>query len=359
MEKEEPKKEAHPPASVPEQIETLGGRWLVPLIGFIYACGFLIVYTYFKGFGITDLNFIQAEYIHVGSFFLIACIALVLPLTWVKYLPASKSKYPHVTTQTILAASLMLYVIFGVLLFAPPGFYHNFAIVMFLNFLLPAGMLFTGLFADWRDGWTVEDPSKTRDPALQKLILKLQWILLSLQFVVAGITYAALSNFWEMWHSEPICISFVGLMLLIFLYGSRLISRLSRVTDKRQKLDLIISNGCIIGLLAFFAIWSFSKSIYPFIPASKGGGDFVNSSPIHIIYKSDAAGLIPNQVTSADADNHLILLEENGSFFFVADNTSLQGKNIWQGTNKPIVYEISHDAVVTIIHDNSAPQMTY
>src|ERR1039458_2876558 len=79
--------------SLKEFVEKLAG-WFVPALGVIYACGFLVVFTFFRTFGITTVDFIQAKYIHIGFIFVMACFTIIVPIRWL-YLGASRWRAEH------------------------------------------------------------------------------------------------------------------------------------------------------------------------------------------------------------------------------------------------------------------------
>src|SRR6202044_2099650 len=57
-------------------------HWFIVLVGLTYACGFLIVFTFFKSFGIDSVDLIEAKYIHVGVLFILSCLVIAMPLWW-------------------------------------------------------------------------------------------------------------------------------------------------------------------------------------------------------------------------------------------------------------------------------------
>lgn len=61
---------------------TKTAQWFIPVVGLAYGCGFLIVFTFLKRFGVNTVDFVEAKYIHIGSLFLMACITLILPIRW-------------------------------------------------------------------------------------------------------------------------------------------------------------------------------------------------------------------------------------------------------------------------------------
>lgn len=58
-------------------------QWILPIGSLAYASGFLIVLSFYKQYGIKNVDFIEAKYIHVGFLFLMACATIMLPIRWV------------------------------------------------------------------------------------------------------------------------------------------------------------------------------------------------------------------------------------------------------------------------------------
>ena len=94
--------------SIKETVSKTVG-WFLPAVGMTYACGFLIVFTFFKSYGINTVEFIEAKYIHIGSLFVMACITIILPTSWLLVLWESKDtkeliKILKVMTKAIIQA---------------------------------------------------------------------------------------------------------------------------------------------------------------------------------------------------------------------------------------------------------------
>ena len=343
------------PTSTLELVEGVFIRWFVPLLGLVYASGFLIVFTFLRRYGITNIEFVEAKYIHVGSFFLMAGIAIIMPFLWMPYwLPFLRKQslsYPHTTRPTIWGASMMLTVLFSVIAFAPVGFFRLHPWEITLNLFLPALLLVTGLLADKLHIRRITEAQQFFD---KSIINFSQWIIAAIQFFVMVVTVKQLDGLWKMLHADLSCLFFVVLMLLVFLYGKRLLYRLPQAKSRGQKFNLIFSNGCIMGLFIYFAIWNFACSIYTFIPAFKGGGDFSLEPSIHLVFKPDSLAGIPAQVIAANNDNHLVILEQTDKLVYLADKTAADGAENWWKTRPP-VYEVQMDTITTIEHDNTLP----
>ena len=156
-------------------------------------------------------------------------------------------------------------------------------------------------------------------------------------------------------------IYFVFFILLIFAIFIRNVYRFRQIqTDKTRQTHLIISTLCILGILFYLSILSFAHVVYPFIPAAKGGGDYTESLPVHIVFSSNSelygnvASTIPPEIkTNLDA-HRMIMLDENNSFVFLAktNDPDTNGPAGWRNGNKPKVYEIRRDAILSITYFN-------
>ena len=153
-----------------------GAEWFLPIVGLIYASGFLIVFTFFKSFGINSVDFIEAKYIHIGSLYAMSCVVVILPMTWLLWLIGSKtnvrkikarfrdgkfwkqlcktirrflfpdwSPHPkhgiHTTLPGIGSASFMLWAFIFLITFAPPDFAYKHPNFICFNFLFPLVIL--------------------------------------------------------------------------------------------------------------------------------------------------------------------------------------------------------------------------
>jgi hypothetical protein len=74
-------------------------HWFFAAVGLVYGCGFLVVFTFFKGFGVDSADFVEAKYIHVGVLFFMACLVVAVPLWWLVW--PMRSKMPEFFTTHI------------------------------------------------------------------------------------------------------------------------------------------------------------------------------------------------------------------------------------------------------------------
>jgi hypothetical protein len=74
-------------------------QWFFAAVGLIYGCGFLIVFSFFKSYGVDSADFVEAKYIHVGFLFFMACLVVAVPLWWLVW--PTRSKMPDTYSKRI------------------------------------------------------------------------------------------------------------------------------------------------------------------------------------------------------------------------------------------------------------------
>jgi len=177
---------------VPDKSEKLGMfvQYFVTAVGLIYGSGFLIVFTFFKRFGIDSADFVEAKYIHVGFLFLMACLVIAVPFWWLVWPIRSKPKgyysrkvwnytntihgyqdlkslvrqkineffYPdwsvnnthglHAVLPVLISMILVLWSFVMIVMFATPEFGQHHSKLLICSFLLPMTILILGFLGD-------------------------------------------------------------------------------------------------------------------------------------------------------------------------------------------------------------------
>lgn len=122
---------------------------------------------------------------------------------------------------------------------------------------------------------------------------------------------------------------------------------------KLGKIKFVISTSVIVGILLYFSVLIFARSIYPYIPYAKGGGNYSMNRSVLISFNAGAA--IPPPLIAKNQSNSLIILNENNNFIFFADRFDAGGPSGWRDTtNRPTVYKIPHDEIASITYISSA-----
>jgi len=454
-------------------------EWFLPVVGLTYACGFLIVFTFLKSYGISTVEFIEAKYIYTGSLFLLSGITIIIPFRWAyiglerwykneknrNWISELKVDFLHGRAGRIIrkmgrkyfltdwqisdehglhgtfpvtgSATCMMWCFLILLTFARPDFSYSHPKLIFWNLLFPLLIFGLAIPVDWIKGEYKESPIMSGGARF----LKFYWTLLGLfllvwfflfrdsfdsrlryfillyfliPFIVIVITWCRLyrnrphyngheterqrrmatswaffaiqwmlflMQLWvflrviiydnlrislrevfvgENWHLIQFpwvfprgAFSFVLLFLLMIFFAVRTFYRIKRIPD--INLRNIISIFCFLGVMFYFSILSFARNIYPYIPAVKGGGDYTASIPIHLTFDTNFVTSIPQPIMNDSQSNNLILLDANNSFVYLAETNDAGGPMNWRSTtNKPNVYEIRREAIISITYQNSA-----
>jgi hypothetical protein len=155
-------------------------------------------------------------------------------------------------------------------------------------------------------------------------------------------------------------IYFVLLITLIGFFIIRNSYRIKQIQDKVHRKAMFVSIAVITIPLFYISIIAFALTVYPYIPYEKGGGDYTKESPVYITFNTNAitrSGIsivLPQNLLNENVSNQLILLDENDSFVYVAGtNNKDGGPASWRnGVGKPMVYEVSREAISCIVQKN-------
>ncbi len=473
-------------------------------MGLIYGSGFLVEFTYFKSFGITDIDFIRTKYIHIGCIFLLACLVIVFPLGWLIwfwrkehadsfiraarhgrlikmswihsckwFFDGSKIEKLHSTFPVIGTVSLMLWNFFVLVAFTDMDFARKYARLITFNFGLP---LFSVLIAFAGDAFekptSMKNTSKDKNQARMKKLLKAfrlifriaaliiglgiilprcflqpifcetseanirfynstwqwmlillfgiifvsflatiilpwkwpnkysnsnwfklnvrRWVLYAIQwsvFLFQVWVFAAIAEhldvslaailFGKNWpghwfehivksHFPFGSVYFVCFMLVILFFGFRSTYRLKQIDNHNHQTFLLISTSAVIITLFYLSILCFSRFVFPYIPESRGGGDYTSKSPVEITFPTNSLafgnvrGTIPEELISEIDARHTIILDQNSTFIFLAKTNDNGGPSSWrtEGT-RPKVFEIRRDAILNISYtaDKDTPSI--
>jgi hypothetical protein len=147
---------------------------------------------------------------------------------------------------------------------------------------------------------------------------------------------------------------FIFSIVLLVFFAVRHFYRAKQLQE--ANLRTMISAFCLLGVLFYFAILSFARHIYPYIPAVKGGGDYTWSHPVKLTFDTNFVSSIPQPVMQGVESNRLILLDANSSFVFLAATNDAGGPEKWRSNtetnNRPAVYEIRREAIISITYLN-------
>lgn len=107
---------------------------------------------------------------------------------------------------------------------------------------------------------------------------------------------------------------------------------------------------CVYSLIFFFVIMVFGYSVYHYIPAAKGGGDFTDARLVSISLKQDSKVQLPDWLfsrTKKDDSKALVLIEGATNSIFVADPGEQGGPSNWRRSRacRPRIAEIPRSEI--------------
>lgn len=342
-------------------------QWFFSIGALIYASGFLVVFTFFDTLGLreTGVEFFKIKYLHVGILFLLfpALSGItVYGYTSIKRAERRRRKdgqmpeIPfHLATLIMIINLIAVFVLF--VLFAPRGYVLERELLIPLIFVTTIiGLLVLRIIASNRMHITLEDGTGSSSTVtFEKLARQLEWWLCF--GIVRGLDWYSFRgmghDLWEMFSGYNRFTSggyiFVLFLFLIFIMVWRANDRLAALTDPRLRMPTLVLTVGLTFCVFFLAILAFSYSVYPYIPAERGGGSYVESSPVILRFREMAGGAFPPEIVSGIGKNQskpLIIIEETESMLYVADLTDSGGPSEWRRNRKrPKIFALRRDII--------------
>lgn len=337
-------------------------HWFIPTVGLIYATGFLIIISFFDRYGLRESSgdFFKVKYLHAGILYWLLPLISLAPL-YGFYLLRQFSKEQAGDGEDIFKAYIpsallvtnLLFVFYVFAVFAPPGSATH------REFVIPAMFLVTlGGIILTRIGTRKLVKEGLSQRAADNIVIYARWFLCLV--IICGLDWFALGGeilrlLWEIFWGG-------GMYFFLFLLTAAFLAERTRVrskqfTDYRAKLTLRVLGGGLILATFYLSVLVFALRIYPYIPVTKGGGDYVGAPNVVLCFQGANEKLaLPDLVGTTDNDcirsKELQIIEESATSIFVADPTDAGGPRLWRTGKKPVVYEIRRDKVGTITYLN-------
>jgi hypothetical protein len=308
-------------------------QWFVPAAGIIYATGFLIITTYFDRFGLRESSsdFFKVKYIHAGILYWLIPTLVAMPF-YGFYLVSSfrkeadpQSSVFKVYLPTVLLVVNLLAVFYIVAVFAPVGFTRD------KEYAVPAMFIVTVLGII---GINLFTKHYVKDEQSDRFGNVARWVLCLV--VLFGLDVYTLNGLFQLlWDiSWKGGVYFFVFMLLALVTVERTRIRTSAVTDWRQRVALKMVAGCILVAIYYLSVLAFALRLYPYIPVTKGGGNYVDAPTAVLCFQeTNAKFALPDLVgpTSNDCipSKPLQIIEETTTSVFVADPAAAGGPPAW------------------------------
>lgn len=363
----------HDKKSLPEKIPA----WLLPILGAaIYAAGYLVVVTFLESFGLKEvyLDFWKGRYIHIGAlalalptFVCVICYFVTRGVTseekegsesaWnCKFIFAGIFTGILVLTQFIMIAFMRRHSSVD-----HESTFDSLKYGVGVTLTFAIGLAYVGKFL--REYRSIFHYAKDKSfwPKMRKCIHIIAWILLSVTSVwfLYRFIYCYSDFFRHFWQLKRETI----LAFLIYLFVLGLISvrvvRRGPKWGKDTKVNALMIVAAIGIPLYLLSLLSFAFSVFPFIPATKGGGDYTVVPQVKIYLKNKDidtnAPFLSDYFDSANRrviDQNALLIEETSSLVYVAKFKNANEPNLWRkGEIKPEILAINRADIANILYE--------
>ena len=339
------------------------------IAGLVYATGFLVVFNYLDTLGIHDApgDFFKLKYMHVGILCLVPLVLgigllfaiLMLYGVWKARRQKSRRHFARFrksrrktlsgTTPSYMGVFLLgnlLVVFYLLIMFTTFGFIRERYAYFIALCALTLGGLFVGSEVLPKIAYYIPTYCLTVLVRAYALALKLdkttipmhmrktivtraaQWIVPSFKLVL--FVAALLLDFYCFdWNDIASKFSrrtvFYLVLLLCFVYFTGRIYVLQErfASRPRQRALYRVLGICALGLLYYLVVVTFAYSIYPFIPAGRGGADLSESSAITLTCDAGQATALPTSLIGTVNQGRLtsiplVAIEEDAESILVA-----------------------------------------
>ncbi|VAW80953.1 hypothetical protein MNBD_GAMMA13-1900 [hydrothermal vent metagenome] len=335
-------------------------QWVIALGGIIYFSGFLVVMTYSERLGLRETGtvFLKTKYIHSG----ILVLSLPLILIGATYSlyeiynreksesqrkSEDESKNESATPVFYIPAVLLVYnlllVFYTMLMFSPPGYIgREKPLAVFLVFSATAiGLLFIQKLSIW-----------IKVDFQDKYQKRSRWILFLIVFV--GLNYYVFEGIYARLIEMiiPRGLYFLLFILIIGYSIFRVKLRAKEYTSASRKTALWVLFMCILFPIYYLMILSFAYGVYPYIPASRGGGDYEGSPLVSIVVDDKLRTALNGTKLYASADLEklkYVFIGETESEVYLANPCDAGGPAEWRRRNRPNILSIQKRYLKSVI----------
>lgn len=338
-----------------------GSHWFIPSVGVIYATGFLIIITFFDRYGLRESSgdFFKVKYLHAGILYWLIPLIIFAPL-YGFYLLRQFSKETREGEElfkayipSALLVTNLLFVFYVFAVFSPPGSVTQREFVIPVMFLATLGGIILS-----RVGTRKLVQEGLSQKVADNIILYTRWILCVV--IIFGLDWYAfggdlLKLLWKILLGGAWV--FFAFLLMVAFVAERTRVRSKEFSHYGARLTLKVLAGGLIIATFYLSVLAFALRVYPYIPVTKGGGDYVGAPSVVLCFQGANEKLAVLDLVGATENNcipskQLQIIEESATSIFVADPNEAGGPQSWRTGKKPVVYEIRRDKVGSITYLN-------
>jgi hypothetical protein len=338
---------------------------LAAVVAFI--SGFIIRFIYLEAFGINDLGSeaFRIKHIYVGILSLLFPICIVVPATLYiarlrdrrKERQAIESgEEPEIVTPASRQAELKLevrfysvilncylcFIFYVSILFVPLRVVQDRAEL----FLFVIVTLCTPVVVDWFA--RLHRSKRIREDI--RTTIRWSFFVISALGLTGAIVGPISKRLWSIFLDGGwFYVAFVCFIPLL-LSRANIRSHLHRDRKNKQRLRITMLLASV--MLYFSGLITFALYIFPYIPSTRGGGNFEDAPYIKIFFKASSVSANPTEAQKAAiaACDSLVLIERAGKSLYLADSKDGGPANWAKLRALPQIIELNADSVeITLI----------
>ena len=363
--------------------------WFLALVGLIYASGFLIVSSFLETHGLRDAgsDLWKIRYIRIGVFCLmVTAITNAVPY-FLKHLMSTRGIASHLLPTIVIYIALELGLFSSAMFARHLGSHENSAVFIWACGLLWSAIL--GLFvAAWieRLGKGILDEDVELRAKIKRILdripiwgsaivaaierfarsmgpdrlcrfgPRIRWVtVLATLYFLWNIAGANREVVEMLVYRLPASVMLLSFTLILGWLPWRAFSIGPKRVPESQRRSMWLLIGCLVIPTYYFALIAFSRAVFPFIPAVRGGGDYSAAPTVRVYLKEQAqretlGPYLDTTSRQVARTKPIIFLEETATTLFVASPDDAGGPCQWRldADKKPPVLSINRDAIANV-----------
>jgi hypothetical protein len=355
-------------------LEHLPGLMLL-CVGLLYGIGFLIVTLHYAQWGIHRISqeLFKAEYIHIGILAITPPAAIAgLVICWQKFnvhrdqLMLPGVEHPPGSNQNMVIVLNFVTMLFLVLLVGPKSVIMQDSVRYELLFLTVFSILALCLLALYSaaEAKRQRQLADTKEEAVRaamerrtatelnlhyKRLDAVKFVLFCAALIVDGFV---INWMWPTLHTmvkyrTSSLLQYILISLTIGILIQQVIASSQRYRDHAKPL-LVVAMVCICIPLAYMDILAFTHGVYPFIPESRGGANFLEADRIQL---QPVVGAPQSASNPLPTNSVWLLMETESTLFIAIDDSTNAPENWFAVTNTPHVQAVNRSAISGWIYD--------
>ena len=343
-------------------------------VGILYAVGFLVVTLHYAHWGIHRISqeAFKAEYIHIGALALMPPVALAsLVICFSRFGALQKRDQLRVkgednsgmSKQGMLLILNLVAMLFLVVIIGPKSVLNRDVVRSTLVALPVCTIVPLVLFASYQsketrrqEEWKKDyEKMSEEDQATRKASLagerdrfhkRLEHLRSAL--LVAAVVADLVVIIW-MWptlwlmfkYRTPALLQYILVSGIIGLFVERVIASFPRYQERARPF-FTIAAVCVCIPLAYFDILAFTYGVYPFIPASRGGANYMEAERIQL----QPVASPPQSASKPPPSQPVWLLMETESALFIALDADEDAPKRWLDAREIPRVQVVHRSAI-------------